>query len=284
MTDISRRSDRLPTKFELERHQTVSAVGGCRRNSSLVLVRDNWRGGTLIATPPRQRGTTVTAPLTVSVEDVCFCHWPVAADALARSVPDWLTVETIDGDAWLTAIPHTVAGISAFDVDLARPADAVTVRTYVRGPDDQRGLYFFAVVPDAPLTAAAAPVLRLPVYEGRLGRSAVAGGQTRRTLDMDGQRVLDVSYTPDDGPAPAPPDSLTAFLVERHRFFTSGPLGGRLVGNVGHDPWPVAPAAATVTSALPAALNLPTPLGDPIVHYSPGVKLGVQPPGPLWLD
>lgn len=225
-----------------------------------------------------------TQPLVVSVADVCFCHWPVDADAVARSVPDWLTVETAAGSAWLTAIPHTVTGVRAFGVDLARPAQAVTVRTYVRGPRDQRGLYFFAVVLDAALAAAVTPVLRLPVQSGRPERSTV-DGRTRQTLEMDGRRVLDVEYPEAAGdPAPAPTDSLAAFLVERDRFFTAGPLGGKLRGNVGHDPWPVAGVEGEVSGSLAATLDLPEPDGEPLCHYSPGNELSVAPPRPVWLN
>lgn len=224
-------------------------------------------------------------PFTVTVADACFCHWPVAADAVQRAIPEWLTVETAAGDAWLTAIPHTVTEIAAFGVNLARPAPALTVRTYVRGPNDQRGLYFFAVVPGGPLAGAAEPMLGLPVQQGQHGRPPADDHDARRTLDIDGQRVLDVRYTAEAAEAtPAPPDSLPAFLVERERFFTSGPLGGRLVGNVGHDPWPLSPVEATVSSSLSTALSLPDPVGEPLVHHSPGLELSVAPPGPLWLD
>ena len=226
----------------------------------------------------------MTRPLTVTVANVCFCHWPVDGDALARTVPDWLTVETAAGDAWLTAIPHTVSAISAFDFELTTPAEAVTVRTYVRGPNDQRGLYFFAVIPEAPLAATgAASVLGLPTYRGRHARPPADGDGDRRTLDLDGQRVLDVRYSPSDDASPAPPDSLAAFLVERHRYFTDGALGSRLEGSVGHDPWPLSRVDADVTSSLASPLGLPAPLDDPLVHYSPGVELGVSPPGPVWL-
>lgn len=224
----------------------------------------------------------MTRPLTVTVSDACFCHWPVDAASLARSVPDWLTVETVDGDAWLTAIPHTVTAISAFGVDLTSPAPAVTVRTYVRGPADQRGLYFFAVIAAAPLASAGAgPLLGLPTRRGRHSHLPTDEFDARRTLSLDGGRALDVRYSPPDEASPSPPDSLAAFLVERHRYFTDGPLGIRLVGSVGHDPWPLAPVEASVTTALSSALNIPEPMGDPVVHYSPGNELTVAPPEPV---
>lgn len=224
-------------------------------------------------------------PLTVTVADVCFCHWPVDADALGRLVPAWLDVETADGDAWVTAIPHTVAGVSSFGLDLSAPAESVTVRTYVRGPDGQRGLYFFAAFTTDPLASAAGPVLRLPYRDGTLARRALDDGRTERTLDVDGRRVLNVQYEPSDGEATvAPADSLPAFLIERYRVFAEGPVGSKLVAGVGHDPWTLGSVEATVDGGLLSALSLPEPVGDPLVHYSPGNELDIAPPGPLWLD
>jgi len=224
-------------------------------------------------------------PLTVTVEDVCFCHWPVDAGALGRVVPDWLDVETADGDAWVTAIHHTVAGVSSFGLDLSEPAESVTVRTYVRGPDGQRGLYFFAAFTTDPVASTAGPLLRLPYQEGSLARNSLAHGRTERTLDVGGRRVLTIEYESGDGDATsAPADSLPAFFVERYRVFAEGPLGSKLVAGVGHDPWPLGTVDATVDGDLLSALSLPEPAGEPLVHYSPGNALDVAPPGPLWLD
>lgn len=227
---------------------------------------------------------SVRNPLTVSVEDVCFCHWPVDAQALERAIPAWLTVERAADDAWVTAIHHTVAGVAAFGADLTEPAESVTVRTYVRGPDDQRGLYFFAAFTQDRLASAAGPLLRLPYREGRLDCRPDADYERERTLDVDGRRALSVRYTPGDGATTAPPDSLPAFFVERFRVFGDGPLGSRFVGHVGHDPWELGPVDATVDGELLSVLSLPDPAGEPLVHYSPGNDLGVAPFRPLWLD
>jgi len=225
-------------------------------------------------------------PLTVSVEDVCFCHWPVDPDALNRELPAWLTAEAAAGDAWVTAIHHTVTGVSSFGVDLSDPAESVTVRTYVSGPDGQRGLYFFAAFTTDPLASAAGPLLRLPYRDGRVARrDGDAEYRTERTLDVAGRRALTVRYTPGDGPATtAPADSLPSFFVERFRVFATGPMGTKLVAGVGHEPWPLGPVEAAVEGDLLRLLGLPEPVGEPLVHYSPGNDMSVAPPVPLWLD
>ncbi|MBV0923174.1 DUF2071 domain-containing protein [Halomicroarcula limicola] len=226
-------------------------------------------------------------PLSATVTDACFCHWPVEADALSRSLPDWLAVETADGDAWVTALAHTVSGVESFGVELVGPAHAVNVRTYVRGPNGQRGVRFLALfTDDAFATAAAAPTLRLPYRDGVLTHETSGGEfRSRRTLDVDGRRALDLRYAPSDGEATtAPPDSLASFLVERQRYFTTDPFGTRLVGSVGHDPWPLRTVDADVSGSLLRTLGLPNPAGDPLFHYSPGTEFALAPPRPLWLD
>jgi len=225
-------------------------------------------------------------PLSITVEDGCFCHWPVQADALDRELPPWLTAETADGDAWVTAVAHTVRRVTTFGRDVTTPAEWLTVRTPVRGPTGQRGVHFFAVfVDDETVGTLAKHSLRLPYRAGRVERTPDGESRTRRTLTVDGKRALCLRETPADGEtSTAPPDSLAAVLVERRRYFTTGALGTRLVGSVGHDGWPLTRGESEVESSVLSALGLPGPIGKPLVHYTPGTELGLAPPRPLWLD
>jgi uncharacterized protein YqjF (DUF2071 family) len=226
-------------------------------------------------------------PCIVTVSDVCFCHWPVPERTLSRSLPDWLTIETAAGSAWITIIHTTITGIATFGVDLTQPAEAVIVRTYVRGPTGQRGLWVVAVIPGDPLTAAGAtPLFRIPVRQGTpLCETTADKAHIRRTLAIDGDRVFTLRYRDEwADPSPAPPDSLPSFLTERQRYFTTGPLGGRGVGTVGHDPWNLTPIDAEVSESLLATLGLPETVDEPLCHYSPGAELSISPPRPLWLE
>ena len=223
------------------------------------------------------------SPLEVALSDVCFCHFPVEPTALTRRLPEWLTVETIDGDAWVSAIPHTVAGVESFGLDLTRPADAVNVRTYVRGPNARRGLYFHALYTEDSFTSeTASRVLRLPYRRGDLDSSRESARTRWRTLETGSECVFDVRYTVDDGDArTAPPDSLAHFLIERDRYFTSGTLGVSLSGSVGRDPWLLKSVDASVAGDLLSNLGLPPATGPPLVHYSSGTTMAVEPPLPL---
>jgi len=227
-----------------------------------------------------------TRPLSITVDDGCFCHWPVDADALNRELPSWLTAETADSYAWVTAVAHTVGSVAAFGLDVTTPAEWLPIRTPVRGPAGQRGVYFFAVfVDDEAVGTLAKHSLRLPYRSGRLERRPDGEYRTRRTLTVDGRQALSLRYTPDDSEAStAPPDSLAAFLVERRRYFTTGAFGTQLVGSVGHDGWPLVRGESVVGGSLLPALGLPEPVGEPLVHYTSGTELGLVPPKPLWLD
>lgn len=222
-------------------------------------------------------------PLRTAIRDACFCHWPVNPDELAEHVPTWLTVESQVGDAWVTAVAHTVERVETFGVTITQPAPAVNVRTYVRGPSDQRGIFFFALFTDDQFTTeTASRVLRLPYRRGSLAVDDRPDGSVRRQLDVDGRRALDVSYTPEQGEgSTAPPDSLAGFLVERDRYFATGAFGTRLTGGVGHDPWRLSPVEATVGGGLLETLGLPSAGGDPLVHYSRGLDIDVGPPTPI---
>ena len=225
-------------------------------------------------------------PLSITVDDGCFCHWPVEADALDRELPTWLTAETADGDAWVTAVAHTVGRVTTFGLDVGTPAEWLTVRTPVRGPEGQRGVWFFAVfVDDATVGTFAKHSLGLPYRSGQLERLSATEHRTRRTLDLNGKLALELRYTPgDDAGATAPPDSLAGFLVERRRYFTTGAVGTRVVGSVGHDGWPLTPVESAVSGSLLSALGLPEPAGKPLVQHTTGTELGLVPPVPLWLD
>lgn len=223
------------------------------------------------------------APLTVTLADVCFLHWPVARETVADAVPDWLAVDVADDTAWVTAVALSMDRWKAMGVDVREGVEAVNCRTYVRTPNDERAVYFLSVdATDRLAVETARRVFRLPYHHADVRRTSAGDGTrveaTRRGSEDSG---LVVAYDPRGSPDETAPDTLASFLTERYRYATEGPLGTRLVGSVGHDPWRLQPADATVERAtLLDAAGIDDVAGDPLVHVSPGAEFRVGLPRP----
>ncbi|MDS0221181.1 DUF2071 domain-containing protein [Haloarcula sp. S1AR25-5A] len=218
-------------------------------------------------------------PLQVTLDDVCFCHWPVAETTVGAVVPDWLTVETSDGDAWVSAVAATVDRVETFGVEIAGPSELLTVRTYVRGPTGQRGVCVLALYgDDSRTTTAVSELFRITV--GDAVPRLLPTADRRRVLDAGDRRLFECRYTVEGDPVAIPPDSLASFLVDRQRYFTTGRFGTHLVGSVGHDPWRLDRIDSSVTGSVLPSVDISACESDPLVHHSPGVQVSIAPPIP----
>ncbi len=220
----------------------------------------------------------------MTVRDGLFAHWPVDPDELRPHVPEPLTLETYDGRAWLSVVPFVLANVGVRGTPpLTRTAfPELNVRTYVRYRGDP-GLFFFSIDLGSPLLAAlVGRTTRLPVYYARMHASSdeetVSFSSVRRRryerarserLDDEGAARFVATYRPDPdaSPSPAEPDSLAYWLVERRRFYAPE-AEGVLAAEIAHDPWPLQPAELTIReNTLFEAAGLPSPVGEPVVHY-----------------
>jgi uncharacterized protein YqjF (DUF2071 family) len=236
-----------------------------------------------------------SSPLRLVGRDVLFVHWPVPVDAVREVVPGPLTVDTVDGSAWLSVLAHEVEGTTLGPVPVSRPFVQVNLRTYVRFDGDP-GVYFLSL--DAGNRAAAGAGRRLfglPFSPAGGSVRRRDGGtvvlRSRRTARGQPQARFDARYRPTSGPTTVDPDSTTGRLVERHRYFLAGEDApgparavagaGRdgadvLVGEVTRDPWRLAPVDPTVrTNTLFDAAGLNRPDTEPTVEYSPGYESSV---------
>lgn len=221
----------------------------------------------------------VLPTLRISGEDVLFAHWPVDPADLEAAVPEPLTVETFEGDAWLTILCHEVteATLDAAPVSPLAAFGEVDLRTYVRFNGDS-GVYFFSCNTGQALNSL-------------LGERAFGLPHRRATVDFDrhDDRIIlrasqagtaggryDVTYQPTATTQPADPDSIAEFLVERHTYFT--PTGGdattpesMLIGSIERDPWQLADVDASIrTNTMFETESLTPPTAEPTFQYSPG--------------
>jgi uncharacterized protein YqjF (DUF2071 family) len=219
---------------------------------------------------------------------LAFLHWPYPPEVVQRLLPASLRVHAFDGRAWVGLTPFLLQ-------DLGTPVAPVptwfasfpetNVRTYVVGPDGREGLWFFS------LDAA-----RLePVLAAR-ATYALPYMWSEMTVEREGARLRYRSRRRWPGPTPAASavtvevgdplepgelGGLDHHLTARWQLYTTlGPLLAR--ASVEHKPWPLHRAAVReLDSDLVAAAGLPAPAGEPVVHWSPGVRSRIGGPRPL---
>jgi uncharacterized protein YqjF (DUF2071 family) len=212
--------------------------------------------------------------------DVLFAHWPVPASRLRDRLPDGLAVDTHDGDAWVTVLPHRIVGLRLGGRRLPVTFPQLNVRTYVRR-GDKTGVFFLGCETGNRLGAVVARRgFGVPFHRAEMCFTESGGRFTvrsRRSL-AGGDVRFDVRYRPTGEATPADQGSLAAFLVERTRWYVPGPGSSLRVGEIDREPWRLAPVEASLRAdTLDAAFDLPLN-GEPTLHYSPGYAMDVTPP------
>jgi uncharacterized protein YqjF (DUF2071 family) len=231
--------------------------------------------GLSVAAPAR-----ITRPVMVHRwERLTFVHWPFEPERIQRRLPPGLEVDTFDGAAWVGLIPFslTVHPRGLPPMPWLGGCPETNVRTYVRGPDGGRGIWFFSL--DAarlPLVLGARAWYHLPYkWAGmRIGGSKgpVVGYESVRRWPSRGQAVrMRVALGPplDIGEA----TSLERFLVCRWRLYSPTPEGLGAT-DVDHPPWPLRRAGIVeLEQTLFEPAGLPEPETEPLALHSPGVEV-----------
>jgi uncharacterized protein YqjF (DUF2071 family) len=235
---------------------------------------------------PLRAGTTAgRRPVGLQLwRDLLFLHQPVAAELLRALIPGRLTVDTFEGQAWATLIPFAIFGSRPAGTPRALSMNflEVNLRTYVRGPDGEPGIYFFSLEASSWLAVAGARLAyALPYFPAAMRRHKDAAGTIIRYRSSRhiGQRGagLEVTWQVGSAVGTAAPHSLDHFLVERYVLFAA--RGERLLrARVNHDPYPLnRVSVAPLRESLFAAARLP-PLSanPPRAHHSPGVDVEIH--------
>ena len=206
--------------------------------------------------------------------DLLFAHWAVPPRTVDSRLPARIAVDTFEGDAYLGVVPFRME-IGPSRVPFRLTFDELNLRTYVRGPDGGRGVYFFNLDADDPLgVAVARSLFRLPYYRAETEVRRVDGRvrfRSRRTHQGVPPARFDAEYGPDDSTPAFVPEagSLEAFLTENYRFYTVGDGGRVYRGDIDHEPWSLRPADAEIhENTLFEANGFDHPEGEPTLHVA----------------
>jgi uncharacterized protein YqjF (DUF2071 family) len=212
-------------------------------------------------------------------ERLTFLHWRYPPDAIRPLLPRNLELDTFDGSAWIGLTPFIVTGLQPPGLPvlpwLSRFPE-MNVRTYVRGPDGERGIWFFSLEAKRLAAVVGARMLyRLPYRWARMkirfspekveytSDRCVGAGHARLCIGT-GPRIR--------------PEAQERFLTARFRLYTV--MSGHLAfAQVEHDPWPLyAARILRFEQNVIQHSGLPAPAGEPLAHFSSGVYVRIGRP------
>lgn len=213
-------------------------------------------------------------------DELVYLHWPYPPDAVQRLLPDGVRVDTFDGRAWVGLIPFEMRRVRLGPtppVPYLGSFVEINVRTYVVDPLGRRAVWFWSLdVPRSIIVGVARTVFALPYCFARADHR-VAGSVHRydlrrrrphrqrpgATIEVDVGRRLAAHEVTD----------LDHFLTARWALVTTR-FGRLRYGAVDHPRWPLHEVTScSVDQDVIEAAGLPSPVGDPLVRYSPGVPV-----------
>lgn len=226
-----------------------------------------------------------------------FAHWPMRPAEIQSRLPNGLTVDTLDGYAWLGVIPFLMdrvrvrtVGDYTISVPGATAFPELNLRTYVRAPDGTPGVYFFSLDAGSLLAVIGARVaFGLPYFWARMQAEITSlalphpvaahliPATPGETVTYTSQRRLgrDVRFHARyrSLSIPSPQDDLRTFLTERYALFVRR-FGAVQMGRIHHQPWQLENAEAElIRNDLPASFGLTLPDRPPVLHYGPEVHM-----------
>ncbi len=239
---------------------------------------------------------TVTSPvshplLTMRWEALTYVHWEVDPALVQRRLPPGLTVDTLDGRAYVGLVPFRMGGIRLHltpqrSVPLPQGTFPETnVRTYVVGPDGGRGVHFDSLdITRLAPTLAAQGGYRLPYAWSRMALGGRDDRRAYRTVrrwpaPRDATSHLEVAVGP-----PLVDAEITAlddFLSARWSLYAVTGGGRVLRAHVDHPPWPLhAARVVRLDDELVAAAGYGRTADGPPVHVRAAgdVTVRVGPP------
>jgi len=174
--------------------------------------------------------------------DLLFLHWEISSAEIQERLPEGLTVDTFNGKAYLGVVP--------FFMDRVRPRFLpavpglswfleLNVRTYVKAPNGEPGVWFFSLdCNQAIAVEAARKFFNLPYQHATMSAKQESGlthYQCRRKSEAE---TSNWSYGSKGGETKtATPGSMEEFLLERYLLFSCDRQGQLYRGQVYHPPY-----------------------------------------------
>ncbi len=187
--------------------------------------------------------------------ELLFAHWPVDPNAIARLLPQGLTLDTHQGEGWIGVVPFLMSRIAPRCCPsipgLSRFLE-LNVRTYVTY-EGKPGVWFFSLdAANRIAVRAARMTFNLPYMDARMAlvneHSERYHFQSERTHRGELPAALDASYEPIGETFIACEGSFEHWLTARYCLYSADRKGRLYRGEIDHEPWRLSSASWTERS------------------------------------
>jgi uncharacterized protein YqjF (DUF2071 family) len=217
--------------------------------------------------------------MTQTWHNILFAHWPCPPELLRPLLPEELSLDTFDGQAWVGIVTFRMTGIRLRGfplIPIIERFPEINVRTYV-SLNNRPGVCFLSLDADNPVaTAIAKPWFRLAYRNARID------------FEMDGDMIkfksvrtergapeagFAATYRPVSDAHTFAVGTLENWLTERYCYYAPDRYGDLYCGEVHHAQWPLQQAEVNIAAnsmALSHGIHLPD--SEPLLHYAHYVK------------
>jgi uncharacterized protein YqjF (DUF2071 family) len=176
--------------------------------------------------------------------DVLFAHWRVDPGWLRALLPEGLTLDLYDGQAWVTLVPFRMADVSLRGIPPLPAISSfaqVNLRTYVQVDDDRPGTYHFSLDADSRIASGLASLMGLPFHAAsiRMEHVGPACRYESRRVNPGIPAELQLTYVCRGPACHARLGSLDYFLTERYCMYGLHDRFGLFRIELHHRPWPL---------------------------------------------
>lgn len=210
-----------------------------------------------------------------------FMHWRIDAHLLRPLIPPQLEIETFDGSGLIGVVPFTMWGIRASFLPPLPGTSAfheLNVRTYVNC-NGVPGVWFLSLDAANQLAVwGARKFYSLPYFNARMSLQQTGNSIYYSSARQDSRgapATLDATWTIGERLPESLPGSLEFFLTERYCLYSEH---HREIyrARIHHQPWPLQKAElASLNSGMIESHGLPTPPGDPLLHYCEEISVDI---------
>jgi uncharacterized protein YqjF (DUF2071 family) len=218
-----------------------------------------------------------------------FLSWPVTPGTIAGRIPPQLSLDTFDGQAWITLIPFRMERLRLRGLPPIPPFsqfDEVDCLTYV-AHREARGIWFFRIEADTRLGSAMAGMLfGLPYHSATISLDVEGEERTFRCegeVNRAGERPeLRLRYRPRGPIHEAAPGTLAHLIVEQFVMFSRTRSGTLLSGRESRAPRRIQECDVVVSrNTLAEAARVPGPTGEPVAWYCARSDIRTWLPAPV---